>query len=299
MDHKKLRYFLAVAEESHFRRAADRLHIAQSALSRQMQALEAEIGYRLFDRFVGGTKLTAAGEVFREEAARLLHSYESAVLRVRRAAQGAVGSLSIAVNEIAIRNDRVLSSIKSFREQESDIALGFQVMTSQEQLDALHGSAVDVGFLFASSPDQRLFGSCHIYTDTYDLLIPRSHPLAAKPEIFSADLRNEHFIVASRSYNRYYWDLIFGHLMAKGIIPDVVQEVNNETAIFSLVSVNLGLSFCHRSNGDRLPQGVVLRPVSDLHFDFSLLAIWRKDNRSEALRHFTRVLGANSLDWGA
>src|SRR5438309_8575484 len=143
MELRHLRYFVQVAEEQHYGRAAERLRVAQPALSRQIQNLEEEIGFKLFDRLPRGVKLSAAGTLFLEDARRILEAVSEATARATRVARGQSGSLRVGFPENASWHGVVPDSFRQFREQQPDAELQLQPMPSLVQLDAIRSGRLD------------------------------------------------------------------------------------------------------------------------------------------------------------
>src|SRR6476660_9682082 len=157
MELRHLRYFVAVGEEQHYGRAARRLYVAQPSLSRQIQDLEEELGFKLFDRLPRGVKLSAAGTLFLEDARRILQAVGEAIARATRAARGQSGTLCIGFPENASWHGVVPDSFRRFREQQPDVELQLQPMPSLQQLDAIRSGRLDAGFLnFMPKADREL-----------------------------------------------------------------------------------------------------------------------------------------------
>src|SRR5580700_4331356 len=147
MELRHLRYFLAVGEDQHYGRAAGRLGVAQPALSRQIQDLEKEIGFKLFDRMPRGVRLSAAGKLFMADAKRILQEVSEATARATRVARGQSGTLRIGFAENASWHGVVPNCFRRFREQQPDVDLQLQPAASLEQLDAIRSWRLDAGFV--------------------------------------------------------------------------------------------------------------------------------------------------------
>jgi DNA-binding transcriptional LysR family regulator len=146
MELRHLRYFVAVGEEQHYRRASRRLRVAQPALSRQIRELEEEVGFKLFDRLPRGVKLSAAGRLFLEDARRILQAVSEATARADHVARGQSGTLRVGFTENASWHGVVPDSFRLFREQQPDAELQLQPAASLEQLDAIRSGRLDAGF---------------------------------------------------------------------------------------------------------------------------------------------------------
>src|SRR5246500_305021 len=148
MELRHLRYFVAVGEEQHYRRASRRLRVAQPALSRQIRELEEEVGFKLFDRLPRGVKLSAAGRLFLEDARRILQQVSEAAARAARVARGQSGTLRVGFTENASWRGVVPDSLRRFRERQPDAELQLTPATSLEQIEAIRSGRLDAGFVF-------------------------------------------------------------------------------------------------------------------------------------------------------
>jgi DNA-binding transcriptional LysR family regulator len=147
MELRHLRYFIVVGEEQHYGRASRRLRVAQPALSRQIQDLEDELGFKLFDRLPRGVKLSAAGRLFLEDTRRILQDVSEATARAARVARGQSGTLRVGFAENASWHGVVPDSFRRFRERQLEAELQLQPVASLEQLDAIRSGRLDAGFL--------------------------------------------------------------------------------------------------------------------------------------------------------
>src|SRR5579862_7721573 len=146
MEMRQLRYFLAVGEEQHYGRAARRLRVAQPALSRQIQNLEQEIGFKLFERLPRGVKITDAGKLFLDDTRRILEGINDATTRAKRIASGQSGTLRIGFVESISWQGIVPDSLRDFREHQPDVELQLRSLRSIEQIAAIHSGALDAGY---------------------------------------------------------------------------------------------------------------------------------------------------------
>lgn len=293
MELRHLRYFLAVAEEENFHRAAARLHVAQPALSRQIRALEDGLGVELFDRLPRGIRLSLPGQTYLEDVRRILADVERAQDRVRRVAQGQLGQVRIGFNELAARQPYLPGFFQAARARFPDIDMKLTLLLSQLQLDALRTGEIDAGFLFHRPPDNDELASIRIDEDDYGVAMPRSHRLAGQRRLRLSDLRDEPFIMMSQQSNRVLYARIMAACVAGGLVPRQVYEANNEYAIRNLVAAGVGLAFLNRSFSAHLLPDVLLRPVEDFSVPVELALVWRQDNRSAALARFVETVAAS------
>src|SRR5260370_24620762 len=162
MELRHLRYFVAVGEEQHYGRAARRLHVAQPALSRQIQDLEEEIGFRLFDRLPRGVKISEAGKLFLNDARRILQEVNDATARAERIASGLAGTLRMGFVQSMSWRGIVPDSFRRFRELQPDAELQLKPSSSSDQLPAIQSGSLDAGFVFAPSNTTREFAQLQI-----------------------------------------------------------------------------------------------------------------------------------------
>src|SRR6516162_11012111 len=206
MELRHLRYFLAVGEEQHYGRASRRLRVAQPALSRQIQDLEEELGFELFERLPRGVKLGAAGKLFLEDARRILQEVSDAGVRAGRVASGRSGTLRIGFTENSSWRGVVPDSFRRFREQQPDAELQLQPEASLAQIDGIRSGRLDAGFVNfmpKSDPDldQLLVARQHV-----ELAAPKGHPLTRLKKLRLRDLKDAPFVWFPRHANQAFYD---------------------------------------------------------------------------------------------
>jgi DNA-binding transcriptional LysR family regulator len=287
---RHLRYFVAVGEEEHFGRAAERLRVAQPALTRQIQQLEEEIGYALFERLKRGVRLTEAGRSFLEEARRLLSDLERSVERTRLVAQGKVGRLRIGFADGATYSGEFPSILREFRERWPDVRLDLFPGNSVATGEQLRERRLDIGFVYAIPADLPQLKAHRISAERIVLALPRSHALVKRKRVKLRDLNGEPFVWIPREAAPFYYDRVLSACHAAGLTLNIAQEGNNETTMLSLVAGGIGLSFTIKSAERRLPDSVALKEVEDLRLTVELSAIWRDDNKTPALQKFIEIV---------
>jgi len=287
MELRHLRYFVAVGEEQHYGRAAQRLRVAQPALSRQIQDLEEEIGFKLFDRLPRGVKINAAGESFLKEARGILQQVNDATTRARRIASGQSGTLRVGFVESISWHGLVPASFKRFRSRQPNAELQLRPTSSAEQFEAIASGELDAGFAFAIATADRNLARLDIGALKLVLAAPQDHPLASRKSVRLRDLKEAEFIWFPRKESPAFYDRLMSECLRGGLEnPRVVQEAVNEATILSLVSCRLGVAFVSDAARWRRPQSVTLIPVKDLQVQLPLVLVWRKDNTSPLLAQF-------------
>src|SRR4030095_7418158 len=178
MELRHLRYFVAIGEEENYRRAAQRLNVAQTALSTQMKDLEAELGFKLFDRLPRGVKLSVAGKLFLEDVRRILQQVSEAAARAARVARGQSGTLRIGFTENASWHGVVPASLRRFRERQPDAELQLHPASSVDQVEDIRSGRVDAGFVFNLPRNDEELAQLLVAMQHVELAAPKSHPLS-------------------------------------------------------------------------------------------------------------------------
>jgi DNA-binding transcriptional LysR family regulator len=287
MELRHLRYFVVVGEEQHYGRASRRLRVAQPALSRQIQDLEEEVGFKLFDRLPRGVKLSVAGKLFLEDARRILQAVSEATARAAHVARGQSGTLRVGFTENASWHGVVPDSFRLFREQQPDAELQLQPAASLEQLDAIRSGRLDAGFAnFMPKVDQEL-DQLAVAVHHLELAVPKRHPLTKLKKLRLRELTDALFIWFPRRASPAFYDRLMHECYRGGLkSPRIVQEGLNEATILSLVSTGLGVGWVLGSARWRCPETVAILPVVDLNVPLRLTLAWRRDNTSPLLARF-------------
>jgi DNA-binding transcriptional LysR family regulator len=273
--------FIAVAEELHFGRAAERLNMTQPPLSRQIQKLEKSVGTELFERDNRKVQLTAAGSAFLEEARRLLALAERAPLTARRIASGRSGLLRIgftAASGFSILGP-LLEEISAIL---PDVDVDLQEMVTGEQIQALETGELDLGL--ARPPfDRDLFDSRLLFRESMMVAVPAGHLLARRGgTVTDEDLKDEPLIMHSPLQARYFYDLVVRMLPVQH--KNVVHTVSQILTMVSLVAAKRGVAFVPRSATALGIHGVDFLPLAAGHGEpVELHAIWSRKVSNPAL----------------
>jgi DNA-binding transcriptional LysR family regulator len=285
MEIRRLRYFVAVAEELSFTRAAERLHIAQPPLSIQIRALETEIGARLFDRDQRHVFLTQAGKHLLDRAKGILASVESAKAEVRCAALGEVGSLHLGYASSAMFTSSLTSAIKQFQMGYPHVLLTLHEMTSLDQLNGLHYRTLDAGILRRSDtsvPSGILVEEW--YRAPLVAAMANDHPLAKKRVIRIGDLRDQPLIMYPRDSGiGLYWQVL-RLCSSAGFRPQIAREVQELTTIIGLVDAGVGIAIVPADTKSIHLDGVTYVPLRDKDAFSTLYLAYRERDRNAHLR---------------
>ncbi|MDB9526260.1 LysR substrate-binding domain-containing protein [Oscillatoria sp. CS-180] len=283
MELRHLRYFVAVAEELHFGRAAARLHMAQQPLSRQIRQLELELDVSLFQRTKRTICLTEAGEAFWEEAQKTLRQAERAIAVAQRVSRGEAGSLQIGFTG-PILNSVLPTIVRQFKARYPDIHLELNRLSTMEQIDALLNQNIQVGLLHPPIDAPSLTQEV-IYQEPLIAAIPEGHPLCryGSDSISVKALANEPFILFPRKVGPTLYDAIISFCQQSGFSPTVVQEAFPQQTILGLVASGLGISLIHASVERIQQRGVVTRSLKEITPQLESAIVWSPDTLHPAL----------------
>ncbi|MGH9839710.1 MAG: LysR substrate-binding domain-containing protein [Blastocatellia bacterium] len=288
MELRHLRYFIAVAEELHFGRAAERLHIAQPPLSFQIRQLEEEIGVRLFERTKRRVELTAAGEIFLREAHKTMAQLEQAVSAAQRASRGEVGHLVIGFIQSATIN--VLPGIlQTFRDRFPEVDIKLREATPTQVHNDLVDGQIHIGFLRPPINHDAL--ECEIVlSEPLLVALPKAHPLARQKKLALKSLAGERFILFPRAASPGFYDQLVSICREAGFSPVIGQEAVQMQTILGLVAGGMGVALIPASIRSLRSDGVMYREIRELVPKAEMVVAWRRDNQSPTLRAFLNVI---------
>lgn len=285
---RQVRAFLTVAGELHFRRAADRLFISQSALSRSILALETAVGTPLLERSTRQVQLTDAGLAFAEECRQALSYLERASRVANAAAEGRHGRLRIGYMSFAISGG-LPALLRGYWKQFPDVVTDLEYAPSAQLRSAVLDGSIDIGFVIGKVQNSRIRNAL-LETNDFVALLPDTHPLASRAQLRLADLASEPFILGTEGSFGTFRKLLFNVCYEAGFYPNIVQEASNTSGIFGMVAAGIGVSLyagCARNDSRA---GVVVKPVADVTEVIPTFAIWEASNSSKVLQQFTEFL---------
>ena len=278
MELRHLRYFLAVAEELHFHRAAARLHISQPPLSQQIRALERELGVTLLERNRRRVGLTAAGEAFRDDARAILAAVYRAAERAQNVARGSLGTLSVGFVGSAMFSPTLPDILREFRATRPEVELVLRELPTVVQLQALVGGELDVGVIRGPIAATDVDPQLELMTIQRERLVaalPADHPLAARRRLRAADLSGDTFVILARRDAPGLFASLTSAMVEVGGVPEDVLEVAEMQTIISLVAGGFGVSLVPASVGTVDRSGVAFRPIAGPTPTIELSAAWR------------------------
>jgi DNA-binding transcriptional LysR family regulator len=280
-DLRRLRYFVAVAEELHFGRAARRLNLSQPPLSVQIRTLEREIGTPLLIRTQRRVELTEAGRVLLEDARRLLGQAEAAVIHARRAAEGAIGRLSIGF--VSTVDYSILPPlVRRFRHKHPGIALKLLELTGDRQQALLQSGELDLGLSILPSPAPGLTMR-PVLREPLIAAVPANHPLAGRRRIALRSLSAEAFIQFPRELAPGLYDLAIAACQKAGFTPHLAQEAIQMQTILGLVAAGLGVAVVPHCMSKLQRPDVRYLALDARGFEVETVALWHSENRAPAL----------------
>jgi DNA-binding transcriptional LysR family regulator len=283
-----LRCFVVLAEELHFGRAAERLHMTQSPLSRQIQVLERILGVELFNRTSRRVTLTLAGETFLHEARRIVRLSESAALAARRVWKGETGRISIGFT--AVSGYVLLPGIvKRAAVELPGLELQLHELVSGDQFEALHTGLIDLA-LVRPPIDRVQFDSAPLLLEKLLVALPEDHPLAAQESFGPEDFDGIDLVMYAQRGAGYFHTLLSSLFDRANAAPNYVQYVTQIHSLLGLVGAALAPGIVPEAAAGLHPRGVVFRPFrSEPETPVELHLAWRRESGNPALPEFREL----------
>jgi DNA-binding transcriptional LysR family regulator len=292
MELRHLRYFVAVAEEGHVTRAAERLGIQQPPLSQQIQALERELDVQLFRRKPRGVELTPAGRALLDDARAILARTEAAVAATKRAARGEAGRIGLGFTSSASFHPFVPRVIRAFREAHPLVVLGLEESGTTELVEALRSEAIDLAFIRSPVGDTAGVAVFPVLEEPMVVALPNGHRLARSGAALPlAELAGETFILYRRPVGPGLHDAIVAACDRAGFSPTIGQEAPRMLSTLSLVAAGFGVALVPASMSRLETEGVAYRALdkaAQLTAPLNLAA--RRNEASAAVRRFTALV---------
>ncbi len=287
MELRQINYFITVAEELHFRKAADRIGISQPALSQQIQQLEEEIGGELFIRSKRKVSLTEAGKAFLPEAISLITQSVRAVDITRKAFSGLIGELTIGFVESATW-DILPSILKIYRKLYPEVRISLLRLSTAQQVKQLAENKIHGGIV--GYPVKEPLSCYSLREESYWVALPAGHSLTAVDMIRIEDLKKEEFITTSRETGQFYYDSMVKVCMDGGFSPMIVQTANEIYTVLSLVSCGIGIALIHES-AKNLRNDVIYKPLyGTKQWAYQFSFAWKEENAAPAVKCLLEVI---------
>jgi DNA-binding transcriptional LysR family regulator len=288
MEFRQLRHFLALAEETHFGRAADRLCISQPALSASMLRLEDDLGVRLFERDSKSVRITRAGEMMLGCAREMVNNADRAKSFARALSDGSHGRLDVGFSGLVLRRD-LDQVLLDCRKDYPDIEIVMHEISSQKQTELLRAGRLDAGFVsFPLAPE----GLEHVelHEDRFVACVPADHPLARNKSIDITLLRDEPFIVTAREFAPSIYDQLLGLCALAGFHPRVAFETNHSTSIVALVARGHGVGLALESAANIGIKGAVFVPLESRQPRRCGYFIWNATREAPGLQSLVELI---------
>ncbi|MES2939391.1 MAG: LysR substrate-binding domain-containing protein [Pseudomonadota bacterium] len=290
MDLRHLRYFIAVAEERSFLKAAERLHISQPPLSTQIKDLETELGVTLLERSSKGILLTVAGQVFYGEARAVLARVEHARISMQRASRGEEGLLSIGFISV-VDYSFMPEALKRFRNKYPAVQVQLHELTTDAQVKELAAERVDVGIGIAPV-DQDLLEFHHLVSEQLVLAAPTGHPVlgCGKTRVNVQELAGEPFVMIPRAMAPGYYDVFSNFCRGRGFTPHIAQRAKQMQTVISLVAGGFGIALVPESLMNLQRTGVSYARLREKSPTIDIGLMHRRSDRNPVIQSYLAVV---------
>lgn len=288
MEIRQLRYFLMLADELHFKRAAEKLFIVQPALTKQIQDLEAELGVILFDRNKRNVKLSVAGVFFRNEIKKMFQGLEKAKNEVKKVAFGQIGELKIGYVGSCIHTF-LPGLLATLNVKFPEIHTYLSEMTSASQFLAIQKEELDIAFL-RNPPLNKRFKSQLVFQENFALVLPQNHFLNESNFESMAQLAHEKFILPTKTDGKMYQQLQWSICEDAGFVPKIAHETVHGHTTLKLVESGLGLSLIPISFSNVSNAAIKFIELKNIHQKAEITAFWNPDNENPSLKVFLDMI---------
>jgi DNA-binding transcriptional LysR family regulator len=283
MELRRFKYMAVLAEELHFGRAAERLGIAQPALTQQIQALERDLGVQLFQRTKRSVRLTVAGRVTLDEAIRTLQQADRTALVARQAGRGQLGHIEIGFVGSAIFSGVLSKAIFHFREANPMVELRLNELGILQQLSDVGSGRLDLGIVRLPVKSLPLdVGISTLFRESIILAVPAQHPLARRKQIALDVLRDEPFVAVQIQEGVGFNAQVAELCAMGGLSPKVTQRAGQFVTLAGMVAGGLGVAFVPDSLRHLQIPDVVYRPLAEIARQSELAVVFRKSERAPA-----------------
>lgn len=298
MELRQLKYFITVANELHFSRAAEKLNMTQPPLSMEIKKLEAELDVQLFLRTKRKVKLTEAGEVFLKRAVNILQKIEDSKNEVRRVHRGELGDLKLGYAGL-VTYDLLPRVLSQFKGKYPYIEVFLKHLQTADQIISLEKEEIDVGLLIPPIESNNIEYKI-IQKEEVVMALPKSHLFAdSNNPIDLSELKNEPFIMSQRSEGKGYHDFMMNLCYQSGFLPKVIQEAQDLQTVISLVGAGMGIALLPSPIQFFKNDTIVYRPINHSKQKNRLIPIavaWNKVNKSTVLKSFIQMINQTSFD---
>ncbi|HDR8923240.1 TPA: LysR family transcriptional regulator [Burkholderia contaminans] len=296
LDMRQLQYFIAVAEEEHVGRAAERLHISQSPLSRQIAQFEEKLGLTLFERSQQRIRLTRDGHTFLSEARAFIRHANRLESLGRRLGRGDEGGLCIGYLETAMHSGVLPRALKTLRAERPAVHIALYNYSSAAQLEGLRERSLDIALVCdPPSVDDTELDSALVLNDPMVLAVPDEHPLAGKRDLTADDLAAQHWIGVAQQETASRHGAFVAACAKAGFSPNITVEATEPLAALGLVTAELGVTMIQQSLRHQVPEGVTLRELPWFSYHTPLWAAWHQVNLRPLVGIFREILTSATI----
>jgi len=282
------RYFLAVAKELHFRRAAEQLYISQPGLSRQIKQMEDELGIKLFERHNRKVELTQAGVYLQHELSNQLQHFDDIIKHAKLLNDGVEGKLKLAYVGSAMQN-LIPELLLKFRETNPNVLTNLKEIDNRRQIQALLNQEIDVGFVRMERVPKGLEIQA-AQDETFSLVLPANHSINVSNFKSLTQFKEEHFILFDSSYSDSYYEKVMQIFDDSGFVPTISHSTVNASSIYRLVENNFGISIVPTSLKYGFDLDIKFIELTEIPQRTALKVVWNKANTNPVLRSFINNL---------
>jgi DNA-binding transcriptional LysR family regulator len=288
LEYRHIRYFLAVAEELHFRKAAEKLYISQPGLSRQIKQMEDDLGFKMFERHNRKVQLTAVGKYLQTELSKNLKNLDDIFNHAKLLNDGIDGNLKFGYVGSAMQ-EVIPKILPEFRKKHPNINFSLNEMDNRTQIDALLNREIDIGFVRLERVPRGLEIQ-PIFEDTFSLVLPKSHPINASNFNGLYELKNESFILFDRSYSESYFEKVMQIFDYSGFTPLISHNTVNASSIYRLVENNFGVSIVPTSLKLGYDMQIKFIELNQIPQRTTLRIVWNNSNPNPILMNFLNLI---------
>jgi DNA-binding transcriptional LysR family regulator len=289
MELRHLRYFVAVAEEHSFTRAAERLGIKQPPLSLQIRQLEKELGTPLFRRLTRRVELTGAGKLLLEEARNILRHVEQTKTDVKRRARGETGQICIGMAGATYFEPLVGCITREYCATYPNVVLSAEESGTQMLTAKLHAGVIDAAFVWSPVAEREDIAAVTVVDDEFIIMLPQGHALEHLPALSLAALAKEKYFLFPRRLHTALYDSIIAACQRAGFEPMIGRELPHIFATFPVVAAGLGIALVPRCLTRVHVEGVVFRPIQGAKLPLRVSLVHRRNDQSVAVRNLVAL----------
>jgi DNA-binding transcriptional LysR family regulator len=285
---RHIRYFLAVAEELHFRRAADKLYISQPGLSRQIKEMEANLGILLFERHNRKVLLTKAGEYLKRELTGNLKILEQTLQHAKLINDGIDGGLKLGYVGSAIQKI-IPDLLLKLREEYPKIHFTLKEMENKKQIENILSNDIDIGFVRLERIPKGLEIK-PVLKENFCLVLPKDHVINSTNFESLLQFKDESFILFDKEYSTTYFEKVMQLFDDNGFTPNISHNTIHASSIYKLVALNFGISIIPKSLQTKSNTEVKFIELKNINRQTILSAVWNSNNRNPILSKFIKLL---------